>query len=95
MVPHALVEDFITKALKQEESEVPTIAVTSRESSSKGEELVLVTTLDVDASELRKTLSDMGLSNLWIPKVIVKVAEIPTLASGKLSLGEIKKLAKK
>lgn len=95
MVPHALVEDFIAKALKQEDSELPTVAVTSRESSSKGEELVLVTTLEVDAPELRKALSDMGLSNLWIPKVIVKVAEIPTLASGKLSLGEIKKLAQK
>lgn len=95
MVPHALVEDFVAKALKQEESEVATVAITSRESHSKGEEIVLVTTLDVDAAQLRKDLVEMGLSNLWIPKVIIKVPEIPTLASGKLSLGEIRAIARR
>ena len=95
MVPHALVEDFVAKALKQEESEVATVAITSRESHSKGEEIVLVTTLDVDAAKLRKDLVEMGLSNLWIPKVIIKVPEIPTLASGKLSLGEIRAIARR
>lgn len=95
MVPHAVVEDYTIKALNQQESELPTVAITSRESNAKGEEIVLVSTLDVDMTELRKKLAQAGLSNLWIPKVLVKVDAIPTLASGKLSLGEIRAIARK
>ncbi|MBO6103413.1 MAG: AMP-binding protein [Opitutales bacterium] len=94
MVPHALVEERIIKALKQECAEKPTVAIGSRESESKGEELVLITTLDITPSDLRRELADFGLANLWIPKVVIKVDEIPTLATGKLNLGEIRKIAK-
>lgn len=94
MVPHALVEEAVAKALSQENSETQTVAVTCRESRTKGEELVLVTTLDIDMPALRKSLVDSGISNLWIPKVVIKVDEIPTLASGKLSLGDLRKIAK-
>lgn len=93
MVPHALVEERIIKAFKQEESEKPTIAISSRESESKGEELVLVTTLDISASDLRNALANAGLANLWIPKIVIKVDEIPVLGTGKLNLGEVRKIA--
>ena len=95
MVPHASVEELVSEILGQRESEVPTVAVTCRESENKGEELVLVTTLDVDMHALRRKLSETGVSNLWIPRICVKVDEIPTLASGKVSLGDLRRLAKR
>lgn len=94
MVPHALVEESIIAALGQSESEEITIAVSSRENEAKGEELVLITTLDIDMQHLRKLLSEAGISNLWIPKICVKVDKIPTLASGKISLGDLRRIAK-
>ncbi len=94
MVPHALVEESIIAALGQSESEEITIAISSRENEAKGEELVLITTLDIDMQHLRKLLSEAGISNLWIPKICVKVDKIPTLASGKISLGDLRRIAK-
>jgi acyl-[acyl-carrier-protein]-phospholipid O-acyltransferase/long-chain-fatty-acid--[acyl-carrier-protein] ligase len=35
----------------------------------------------------------MGLPNLWIPKVVKQVAEIPILATGKLDLRACQRLA--
>lgn len=81
-------------ALGQSESEEMTVAVSSRENEAKGEELVLITTLDVDMQHLRKLLAEAGISNLWIPKICVKVEKIPTLGSGKISLGELRRIAK-
>ena len=94
MVPHAIVEEAIVAALGQSESEEMTVAVSSRENEAKGEELVLITTLDVDMQHLRKLLAEAGISNLWIPKICVKVEKIPTLGSGKISLGELRRIAK-
>ena len=93
MVPHALVEESIIAALGQGESEELSVAISSRENESKGEELVLITTLEVDMQKLRKLMQEAGISNLWIPKICVKVEKIPTLGSGKVSLGDLKKIA--
>ncbi len=93
MVPHMSVEEAIVDILDQRDSDVETVVISSRDNADKGEELVLITTLEVDMQDLRKKLSAKGVSNLWIPKICVKVGEIPTLATGKLSLGEIKKIA--
>lgn len=95
MVPHASVEELISDILGQRESEAPTIAVSCRESENKGEELVLISTIDINMPDLRKKLSDRGVSNLWIPRICKKVDEIPTLASGKISLGELRSIAQK
>jgi acyl-[acyl-carrier-protein]-phospholipid O-acyltransferase/long-chain-fatty-acid--[acyl-carrier-protein] ligase len=59
----------------------------------RGESLVAFTTLPVEQAELRQKLAALGLPNLWIPKVIKRVASIPLLATGKLDLKACKRLA--
>ncbi|MBQ6534601.1 MAG: AMP-dependent synthetase, partial [Opitutales bacterium] len=94
MVPHAGVEEAVAKALGLGDSEVPAIAVGSRVDSAKGEALVLLSTVDIDAADLRRRLTEAGLANLWIPRHIVRVESIPVLGTGKLDLGKINKIAK-
>ena len=59
---------------------------------SKGEALVLLSAVDVDLAQLRKTLHEAGVPNLWIPKRVQCVESIPVLASGKLDLTKCKEL---
>ncbi len=92
MVPHTTVEEAVAKALSLTETEVPMIAIASKVDSAKGEALVLVSAVDVDMIALRKSLTEAGLSNLWIPRKLMRVEKIPMLASGKLDLGTIRKI---
>ena len=92
MVPHGTIESILQKCLAPE-SEVPSFAVTGRQHTEKGEELVLLTTLKVTNTTIGETLRKEGLPNLWIPKVVKIVEKIPTLASGKLDLQAIKSIA--
>ncbi len=63
--------------------------VLGRPHPEKGEELVLLTTIAVT----RKELSDaLEVSNLWIPRIIVNVPQMPILATGKLDLAACRRL---
>lgn len=94
MVPHYTVEAAIIKALGIENSEKNLVAIGSRPDSAKGEALVLLSAIDVDMAYLRQKLVAAGLPNLWIPKQIVRLDEIPVLSTGKLDLGKIQKICK-
>ena len=94
MVPHMGVEDAIAKALGITDSEVPLIAIGSKLDPVKGEDLVLLSAVDIDLPKLRRLLTEEGLPNLWMPKQIVRVDSIPILGSGKLDLGKISKICK-
>lgn len=93
MIPHGAVEEAIAAALKLDTSEEPKVAVASRQDPAKGEALVLLSCVDLTAEKLRELLKPVGLSNLWIPKLILRVEAIPTLASGKLDLKRLRQLA--
>lgn len=93
MVPHGTVETAIAKALGVDESDIPQVAVSARHDPAKGEALVLISAMDIDRDVLARQLIDSGLANLWIPREIRRVEAIPTLASGKLDLKGLKKLA--
>jgi acyl-[acyl-carrier-protein]-phospholipid O-acyltransferase/long-chain-fatty-acid--[acyl-carrier-protein] ligase len=93
MVPHVTVEQKITEAFGWEETDVPSVVVTSIDDATKGEALVLLTTRPVDSDELRTRLLDAGLPNLWIPRVIRIVEKIPMLGTGKLDLRGCRELA--
>jgi acyl-[acyl-carrier-protein]-phospholipid O-acyltransferase / long-chain-fatty-acid--[acyl-carrier-protein] ligase len=93
MVPHGTVEQQIMKAFHVEDSEEPMVAVTGVTDASKGESLVLLSAMDISNQMLRERLTEEGMPNLWIPKKIKKVEKIPALASGKLDLREIKRIA--
>ncbi len=94
MVPHTTVEEAVIKALNVEHSDKHVLAIGSRPDDAKGEALVVLSTIDINISDLRKKLTDVGLPNLWIPKTVVKIDEIPILGSGKLDLGKIQKICK-
>ena len=68
-------------------------AVTGITDESKGECLVLLTTSEVNSKWLGEELRNKGFPNLWIPKKIKQVKEIPVLGTGKLDLRKLKELA--
>ncbi len=92
MVPHETVEAKVGEALGLPKDE-RVIAIAARPDEAKGEALVLLSARDVDAAELRKKLTEAGLPNLWIPRIVKRVEAIPILASGKLDLQRCKELA--
>ena len=69
--------------------------MTALPDEKKGEKLVVLSTSELDSSELSKKLTEAGLPNLWIPKkdCYFAVEEIPMLGSGKTDLKAVKKLA--
>ena len=95
MVPHETVEQKILAALELGHEGDRTVAVTSVIDAQKGEALVLLSTLEIDLAELRARLHAAGMPNLWIPKKILRVEQIPVLATGKLDLRRCGEIAAK
>ena len=99
MVPHETVEDALIKALGLEGETTRRLAVVGVPDIEKGEALVLLTNLpggsvQQEILDLRYKLLDRGVPALWIPKRMVRVTEIPTLASGKLDVKACEKVAR-
>lgn len=94
MVPHETVEARILEVLGLEQAQERECAITAIPDEAKGEALVLLTSRDIDAAQLRAKLTEAGLPNLWIPKRIRRVEKIPILGSGKLDLGRCQELAR-
>ena len=90
MVSHAAVEHAIVAALPSEGTQDCVIGLPCAE---KGEELVLLTTRSLSREILRRALANHAVPNLWIPRTIIQVAQLPVLASGKLDLAACLKLA--
>jgi acyl-[acyl-carrier-protein]-phospholipid O-acyltransferase/long-chain-fatty-acid--[acyl-carrier-protein] ligase len=95
MVPHESVEQEILAALELGHEGDRTVAITSVIDAQKGEALVLLSTLEIDQAELRARLQATGMPNLWIPKKILRVEQIPVLATGKLDLRGCSEIAAK
>ena len=95
MVPHETVEQKILLALKLGNEGERTIVVTSIVDAQKGEALVLLSTIEFDQAGLRTQLHEGGVPNLWIPKIILRVEQIPVLATGKLDLRRCSEIAAK
>ena len=93
MVPHEMVEQKILAALKLDGEADRVIAVMSVPDEAKGEALVLLSSIELDAQKLRAALREAEVPNLWVPRTIRRVEAIPVLASGKLDLGKCKELA--
>ena len=92
-MPHETVEQKILAALELGNEGDRTIAIMSVTDAQKGEALVLLSTIEIDAAQLRAQLRDAGVPNLWIPKTIRRVEQIPVLATGKLDLRRCSEIA--
>ena len=93
MVPHETVEQKILLALHLGNEGERLLAVASVIDAQKGEALVLLSTIEIDQPHLRAQLHEAGVPNLWIPKIIQRVQQIPVLATGKLDLRRCSELA--
>ena len=98
MVPHETVEEHINRALGFDGDTERRIAVLGVPDPDKGEALVLLSTTASEAVkqeliQLRYTLLEKGVPALWIPMRLVRVENIPILASGKLDIKGCERLA--
>ena len=93
MVPHDVVEQKIVAALKLDVAGERVVAIVGVPDEAKGEALVLLTSIEIDSQQLRAALREADVPNLWVPRTIRRVDQIPLLASGKLDLGKCKQLA--
>ncbi len=93
MVPHEVIEQKILSALKLDAHCERVLTIMGVADEAKGEALVLLSSVDIDAQQLRTALREAEVPNLWVPRTICRVEEIPLLASGKLDLGKCKELA--
>jgi acyl-[acyl-carrier-protein]-phospholipid O-acyltransferase/long-chain-fatty-acid--[acyl-carrier-protein] ligase len=72
-----------------------TNAAVSIDDEKKGEQIILFTTSsDLSREKIAKVCHDKQISELYIPKVIVKVSEVPVLATGKLNYRRMVEMAK-
>jgi acyl-[acyl-carrier-protein]-phospholipid O-acyltransferase/long-chain-fatty-acid--[acyl-carrier-protein] ligase len=93
MVPHGTVEQKIIEAFGWEQVESPVVFVTGVPDATKGEAIVLLTTHEVTPEALRSKLGELGVPNLWVPKIIKRVEKIPMLGTGKTDLKRCRELA--
>jgi acyl-[acyl-carrier-protein]-phospholipid O-acyltransferase/long-chain-fatty-acid--[acyl-carrier-protein] ligase len=88
MVSHAAVEDAISQAFPDPEGK-SRHCVLGRPHPEKGEELVLLTTGSLTRQDL---LARLTVPNLWIPKKVIVLDQLPTLATGKLDVNACQRL---
>ncbi len=93
MVPHETVEAAINQVLEIGE-DTRKIAIVGVPDEAKGEVLVLLSCDKINITDLRPKLKAAGIAPLWYPKKIVKVNEIPILASGKLDIKGCEEIAR-
>lgn len=93
MVPHGRLEQVIAECFGLDDAESPLVAVTGISDDIKGEALVLLTAVEIRPNVLRERLLKEGIPNLWIPRIVLRVDVIPSLASGKLDLQALNALA--
>lgn len=92
MVPHVKIEENIMEIIGAVD---PVVAVTSVADEKKGERLVVLHSVDMDAAAICEGLAKKGLPNLWIPKKenFYRIESIPLLGTGKIDLKKLKLLA--
>lgn len=93
MVPHGTIEQKINELFGIDPGEHQSVVVVGVPDESRGESLVALTTVDLTPSAVHERLSEAGLPNLWIPRMIVRVPQIPLLGTGKLDLATCRRLA--
>ncbi len=103
MVPHEGVEQAVVTALELDaDAEVPLVAITSIPDEQKGEALVLLSAIPEHGRDegrraalntIRSAFAARAIPNLWVPRNLLPVEQIPILPTGKLDLRRCKLLA--
>ncbi len=100
MVPHVKIEEVLSKFLDDtpddDSDDQPLIAITAVPCEKKGERLIALYATDKKTvDQMRQSLTDAGLPNLFIPSVdsFLRVDALPVLGTGKVDLKGIQVLA--
>jgi acyl-[acyl-carrier-protein]-phospholipid O-acyltransferase/long-chain-fatty-acid--[acyl-carrier-protein] ligase len=100
MVPHVKIEEVLSKFLDDtpddDTDDQPLVAVTAVPDPKKGERLIVLHATDKKTvEEMRQSLTDAGLPNLFVPAAdgFLRVDALPVLGTGKVDLKGIKVLA--
>ncbi len=100
MVPHVKIEEVLSKFLDDtpddDTDDQPLVAVTAVPDPKKGERLIVLHATDKKTvEEMRQSLTDAGLPNLFVPAAdgFLRVDALPVLGTGKADLKGIKVLA--
>ncbi|MDR0352631.1 MAG: AMP-binding protein [Opitutaceae bacterium] len=94
MVPHGTIEQTIIDVFDLDENEEgATLAIIGVPDPGKGEALVLLTSRPgLTPEALRAKLTEAGLANLWIPRIVIQTGKVPMLGTGKLDLKNCREL---
>jgi len=88
MVSLTAVEEFVSRVWNDQQH-----AVVSIPDDIKGEQLILVTNYDAaERKELTTAAREQGISELSVPKKIIKVKEVPLLGTGKIDYPAVQDL---
>ena len=90
MISLGAVEQEIKKVIVDADVELVAVNIPDEK---KGEQIVLLTTLELEASELRQRLLGINCNPLMIPAQVYNVESIPKLGSGKTDFSAAKQLA--
>jgi acyl-[acyl-carrier-protein]-phospholipid O-acyltransferase/long-chain-fatty-acid--[acyl-carrier-protein] ligase len=93
MVPHGTVENKLIELFDLDQTAGYVVVVIGVPDASKGEALVLLTTLELTSDAVREKLLGGGLPGLWVPRIIHRVEKIPVLGTGKLDLKGCREMA--
>lgn len=93
MVPHEALEAKILEAIEGANEDTRQICIVGIPDSTKGEAIILLSTLEINLAGLRSKLLERGVPALWIPKVVKRVEAIPVMTNGKLDLQACKQAA--
>ena len=90
MVSHVAVEQAILNIRPDRDA---LACVVGLPCPDKGERLILLTDLELSREEIRAAFAGQSIPNLWLPRDIVRVRELPVLASGKRDVTACRQLA--
>ncbi len=91
MVSLSAVESYARRAYEGHEYDLAAVAISH---GNKGEQIVLVVNdNNIDLSTISQYISAQKQSNLYVPKAIIYIEEIPVTGSGKKDYINIKKIA--
>jgi len=93
MVPLETVEQKLADGFGWDQLEAPKLVMISVPDPTRGEAIALLTTQDVNGDAVRDTLITAGLPNLWVPKIVIRVDNIPMLGTGKIDYKTCRELA--
>ncbi|QGJ72405.1 AMP-dependent synthetase and ligase [Planctomycetales bacterium 10988] len=95
MVPHVVLEEKINAILESGEDILA--VVTAVPDEKRGERIVVLhLPTEITPNDIRAALKKDDIPNLWIPSSdsFLLIEEIPMLGSGKIALGEARRIAK-